>query len=219
MPMSEALSPLYFNKTLLHKGVSNQASSLAEVNSSPPEAKHTSIFARLSNNLSSWGLIRDSSGQGKDALSSSSLFSYWTHFLLYFTNSLVCLRGWMKCPAWSKWGALLCGPRWPHTAYGRKLLGVYTNLPMPGGTECLLQWPTRNGQSVWTKLSFLSQTFRSLWPFHNSLEIRSTNLICLIIDFQGTCDLCYYCVLLLGSQTWIGSQEVASLARNLKFRS
>ena len=33
----------------------------------------------------------------------------------------------------------------------------------------------------WTKrvdeLSFLGQTFRSLWPFHNSLGIRSTNLI------------------------------------------
>ena len=56
--------------------------------------------------------------------------------------------------------------------------------------------PTINGQSVWTKLSFLSQTFLSLWLFHNSLEIRSTNLICRIIDFQGTCDLCCYHVLL-----------------------
>ena len=42
--------------------------------------------------------------------------------------------------------------------------------------------PTRNVQRVWTKLSFLCQTFRSLWPFHNSLGIRSTNLIYRIID-------------------------------------
>ena len=110
-------------------------------------------------------------------------------------------------------------PRWPHTAYGRNLLGVYTYLPMPRGTLCFLWRPTRNGQSMWTELSFLGQTFRSLWPFHNSLEIRSTNLICHIIDFQGTCGLCCYCVLWLRSQTWIGRQEAPSLARNQKFGS
>ena len=70
---------------------------------------------------------------------------------------------------------------------------------------------TRNGQSVWTKLSFLGQTFQSLWPFHNSLEIRSTNLICQIIDFQGTCDLCCCCVLWLRSQIWIGSRKRLAL--------
>ena len=64
-----------------------------------------------------------------------------------------------------------------HTAYGRNLSGVYTDLPMPRGTQCLLREPTRNGQSMWTELSFLSQTFLSLWPFHNSLGIRSANLI------------------------------------------
>ena len=81
---------------------------------------------------------------------------------------------------------------WPHMAYGRNLSGVY--LPMPKGTQHLLWALTRNRQSVWTKLSFLSQTFQSLWPFHNSLGIRSTNLIYQIIDFQGTCDLnCYLC--------------------------
>ena len=36
---------------------------------------------------------------------------------------------------------------------------------------------------------------RSLWPLHNSLGIRSTNLIYQIISFQGTCNLCCYCVL------------------------
>ena len=98
-------------------------------------------------------------------------------------------------------------PRWSHMAFGRNLSGVYTDLPMPRGTQCLLREPTRNGQSVWTELSFLSQTFRSLWPFHNSLGIRSTNLIYWILDFQGTCDLYCYCVLWLRFQTWICSQE------------
>ena len=50
-------------------------------------------------------------------------------------------------------------PRLPHTAYGRNLLGVYTDLPMPRGTQCLLWGPTGNGQSMWTELSFLGQNF------------------------------------------------------------
>ena len=68
-------------------------------------------------------------------------------------------------------------PGWSYMAYGRNLSGVYTDLPVPRGTQCLLWELARNGQSVWTELSFLSQTFRSLWPFHNFLGIRSTNLI------------------------------------------
>ena len=83
-------------------------------------------------------------------------------------------------------------PQWPHMAYGRNLSEVYTDLPVPRGTKHLLRGPTRNGQSMWTELSFLHQTFQSLWPFHNCLEIRSMNLIFRIIDFQGTCDLCCY---------------------------
>ena len=69
-------------------------------------------------------------------------------------------------------------PRQLHRADGRNLSGVYTDLPMPRVTQYLLQGPTRNGQIMWTELSFLGQTFQSLWPFPNSLEIRSTNLIC-----------------------------------------
>ena len=110
-------------------------------------------------------------------------------------------------------------PRRPHTAYGRNLAGVYTDLPMPRGNLCLLRGPTRNGQSVWTEPSFLRQTFRSLWPFHNSLGTRSTNLIYWIIGFQGTCDLCCYCVLWPRFQTGIGSQEAPSLTRNRKVGS
>ena len=100
-------------------------------------------------------------------------------------------------------------PRWSHMAYGRNLSGVYADLPMPRDTQCLLQEPTKNGQSVQTKLSFLGQAFWSLWPFHNSLGITSTNLIYRIIGFQGTCNLYCYCALWFRSQTWIGSQESA----------
>ena len=81
--------------------------------------------------------------------------------------------------------------------------------------QCLLQGLKRNGESVWTKLSFLSQTFWFLCPFHSFLGIRTTNLICWIIGFQGTCDLGCYCALLLWPQAWIGSQEAPSLARKL----
>ena len=128
------------------------------------------------------------------------------------------------CACMNEWNALREAneepysaiPRWPHTAYGRNLSRVYTYLPMPRGTQCLLQGLARKGQRVSTKLSFLGQTFQSLWPFHNSLEIRSTNLIIRIIDFQGICDLCCYCVLWLRSQTWIDIQEAPSLTRNWK---
>ena len=133
----------------------------------------------------------------------------------------------LRCACVNEWNALRkaseepCSVvlQWSPMAYDRNLSGVYTNLPLPRGTQCLLWRPTRNGQRMWTELSFLSQTFRTLWPFHNSLGIRSTNLICWIIDFQGTCDLCCYCVLLLSSQTWNSSQKVPSLAGNQKFGS
>ena len=53
MPMSEALSPLYFNKTLLHK--SSEWSSLVsgpKLNSSSLEAKNLGVFGSFSNNFS-----------------------------------------------------------------------------------------------------------------------------------------------------------------------
>ena len=71
-----SLSPLYFNKTLLHK--SSERSNLVSgpgLNSFPPGAKNPGVFTWFNNNLSSWGLVWDPSGQGKDAWSFSSLFS------------------------------------------------------------------------------------------------------------------------------------------------
>ena len=71
-----SLSPLYFNKTSFHKS-SEQSSFVSGpgLNSSPPEAKNPGVFSWVNNNLSAWGLVRDPSWQGKDAWSSSSLFS------------------------------------------------------------------------------------------------------------------------------------------------
>ena len=207
------LIKLYYTKAL-----SDQASSLA------PDWILLLWGPRIpaswfNNNLSSWGLVRDPSGQGKDAWSSSSLF--------LSKHVFCCALLTLQCARVNEWHALCeasdepCSavPQWSHMADGRNLSGVYTGLPMPRGTQCLLWEPTRNGQSVWTELSFLGQTFRSLWPFHNSLGIRTTNLLYQIIDFQGTCDLYCYCVLWLRSKTWIGSQEAPSLAGNQKFGS
>ena len=50
------------------------------------------------------------------------------------------------CACMNEWNALCeaseepCSavPQRPHTAYGRNLSGVYTDLPMPRGTQCLL---------------------------------------------------------------------------------
>ena len=47
-------------------------------------------------------------------------------------------------------------PWWPHTAYGKNLYGVYTDLPMPRGTRCLL-WP----EQKWAKHVDWTLLFRS----------------------------------------------------------
>ena len=66
------------------------------------------------------------------------LFSPSEHFFCCTLRTLQCARV-------NEWHALSetseepCSavPRLPHTAYGRNLLGVYTDLPMPRGTQCL----------------------------------------------------------------------------------
>ena len=87
------------------------------------------------------GLIQIYSGQGKDTWSSSSLFSYQTLFLLYFTNSMVCLCVWSikrdtcanqgLCPNLQFWGDFM----W---LMAETLLRDYTDLLMSRGTQCLL---------------------------------------------------------------------------------
>ena len=50
--------------------------------------------------------------------------------------------------------------------------------------------------------------------FVTAWGIETTNLICGITDFQGTCNPFCYCVLLLRTQIWIDSRKTPSLARS-----
>ena len=71
-------------------------------------------------------------------------------------------------------------------------------------------------ESVWTELSYLRHLL--LVSDHSIIawKIRTINLICQIIDFQGTCDPCRYSVVLLRPQTiWM---EAPSLARSWKLQ-
>ena len=172
------LSPLYFNKTLLHKSSEQSASSLAPNWILLLQGPRIPVSSRDSTTTfhlgGSSGILQDKVRM----LGALVLCSLNEHV---FCCALLTLR----CACVNEWHALSeaskepCSavPWWSHTAYGRNLSGRYTDLPMPRGTQCLLRKPTRNGQSVWTELSFLGQTFQSLWPFHNSMGIRSTNLI------------------------------------------
>ena len=120
--------------------------------------------------------------------------------MLYFTNSVVCLCVCLcvcVCVCVCDWKRQTCAKQelYPKLRFHGDLIrlmaetlsGDYTNLLMSRGTQCLLQGIARDGWSMWTELSFLSQTFQSLWPFHNFLGIRTTNLICRIMLFWGTC--------------------------------
>ena len=177
MSMSEAFSiSLYFNKTLLHKSSEQSSLIFGPRLNSPPEAKNPRVFCGSATTFHlgcSSGILQDKVRM----LGALVLCSPSEHVFCYtlLTLQCACVNEWHALHEASEepCSAIL---RWPHMVYGRSLLGVYTDLPMPRGTQCLLQGPTRNGQSVWTELSFLGQTFRSYWPFHNFLGIRNTNL-------------------------------------------
>ena len=70
------------------------------------------------------------------------------------------------------------------------------------GTHHLLHGCSQRWTHVWTKFSFLHQSFWPPWPFCNCFRIRTTDLIFWIIHFQGICDPCYYYLLLLRPQGW-----------------
>ena len=96
-----------------------------------------------------------------------------------------------------------------------RLSGVYSNLPVLRGT----QRPYKGSSHKWAERVdriFLSQSpFPSLFDhFITVWGIETTNLICGITDFQGTCNPFCYCVLLLRPQIWIDSRKTPSLARS-----
>ena len=161
LPPSDAYvrSFLYLLYTVIKlcytKALSDQASSLA------PDwillLRGPRIPASWFNNLSSWG----SSGILQDKvrmLGALVLCSLSEHV---FCCAVLIL--WFACV--NEWNALCeaseepCSevPRWSHTAYGRNLLGVYTDLPMPRGTQCLL-WGTNQ---KWAKCVDWTLLFQS----------------------------------------------------------
>ena len=154
-----SLSPLYFNKTLLHK--SSERSSLVSgpgLNSSPPEAKNPE-----SNRSATTFHLGGLSGILQDKVRLLGALVLCSPSEHVFCCTLLTLR----CAYVNEWNALReaseepCSavPWRPHKAYGRNLSGVYTNLPMPGGTQCLLREPTRNGQTCGPNSPFLVKLF------------------------------------------------------------
>ena len=63
------------------------------------------------------------------------------------------------------------------------------------------EWPEM-GKACGLNFPFLVIFSWSLWPFVIASGIRTVNLICQIINFQGTCDPCCCYVLLLRHQVW-----------------
>ena len=167
MSMSEALSPYTLIKLYYTKTLSDQASSLALdwilLLQRPRIPTSFLGSATTFHPGGSSGILQDKVRM----LGALVLCSLSKHVVCHALLSLrrACVNEWHALREASK-EPCSAVPRWSHTAYGRNLSGGYTDLPMSRGTQCLLREPTRNGQSVWTELSFLGQTFRSLWPFH-----------------------------------------------------
>ena len=119
--------------------------------------------------------------------------------VLVWMNDMPCVNQVMSPALW-----LHGASEWLKAAPKREaLLGVYTDLPMPRDTQC----PCEGSSQKWAKR--VEQTFlsRSSFPglfdhFIIVWEIRTTNLICWVIDFQGTCYPWCYCVLLLRLHVW-----------------
>ena len=91
-----------------------------------------------------------------------------------------------------------CSSTAPLNAPEGELFRGLTNLPVPRGT----QRPCNGSSHKWAEC--VDQIFLSWSPFPGLFDhfitvwgIETTNLICQIIDFQGTCNGCCYCVLLL----------------------
>ena len=107
---------------------------------------------------------------------------------------------WVLSPALWFRGALW----WLQAAPKRgALAGVYTDLPMPRDTHR----PCEGSGQKWAKR--VDRTFLSSSSFPGLFDhfvivwgIRTTNLICQIIDFQGTFDPCCCYVLLLRPHAW-----------------
>ena len=110
--------------------------------------------------LSSWELVWYLQDKVRTLRALASLLSQYAHFLLYFTNSTVCFCEWMTHPAWSKWWALLCGFKVPHNDWrqppkGEPCREFISTCQCHETPKVPARGVARNGQSMWTELSFL----------------------------------------------------------------
>ena len=77
-------------------------------------------------------------------------------------------------------------------------------------------WPEM-GKVCGPNSPFLVKLFSLFDHFITPWELEVLTWYFRLADFQGTCDLCCYCVLWLRSQIWIGNQEAPSFARHRMF--
>ena len=139
--------------------------------------------------------------------------SHWSCGVLVWMNDVSCAKQVMS-PAlgfffFVPYNDCRQTPKW------KPCRDLYNDLPMPRDA----QHPCEGKDQKWVKRVDRIFLSRSAFPglFDHSIiawGIRTTNLTCRIIDFQGTCDPYRYSVLLLRPQTiWM---EVPSLARSWK---
>ena len=171
LPPSDAYvrSFLYLLYTLIKlyytKPVSDQASSLAPDWILLLQRPRISVFSYVSNNLSpgaSSRILQDKVRMlGALVLCSPSKHVFCCTLL---TLRYACVDEWK---ALSEASEEPCSavPWWPHMAYGRNLLGVYTNLPVPRSTPRLI-WGT---DQKWAEC--VDQTLLSWSNFSVSLTI------------------------------------------------
>ena len=164
LPPSDAYvgSFLYLPYTLiklLHK--SSEWSSLVSgpgLNSSPPEAKNPA-----SHRSATTFHLGGSSGILQDKVRMLGALVLCSPSEHVFHCTLLTLR----CACVNEWNALSeaseepCSavPRRPHKAYGRNLSGVYTNLPVPRGNQCLLREPPEMDKSCGPNSPFSVKLF------------------------------------------------------------
>ena len=81
---------------------------------------------------------------------------------------MVCLCEWMTCPARSKWWALFCGFEVPHNdrsqlPKGETCCGFMLTCQCQEVLNISSRGVARNGQNMWSELSFLGQIFSGLF--------------------------------------------------------
>ena len=103
----------------------------------------------------------------------ASVLSQYTHFLLYFANTMVCLREWKTHPAWSKWWILSVVSRCLMTEGSPPKGSLVGGLCWPANAKrhsTLLQgeWPEMD-KAYGVNFPLSINFFWILWPFRKCL--------------------------------------------------